>query len=93
MITLGAIGTFSSIPVFWPMPTARLSGVAAAAGIAVINAIGNLAGYLGPYAIGYFREATGSFACGLFAIGGTALLSAALVLALRPAARRVAVVG
>ena len=93
LITLGAIGTFSSIPVFWPMPTSRLSGVAAAAGIAVINAIGNLAGYLGPFAIAYFRETTGSFAGGLFAIGGTALLSAMLVLVLRPVARPVPATG
>jgi len=85
MISLGALGAFASIPVFWALPTG-LSGAAAAAGIAVVNAVGNLAGFVGPMVIAQIRTATGSFAGGLFAIGGTAVLSALLVLMLRAAA-------
>ena len=55
------------------------------------NAIDNLAGFVGPYTIAYFHETTGSFAGGLFAIGGTALFSAIIVMMLRPAARAVVV--
>ena len=74
---------------FWALPT-KLSGAAAAAGIAVVNATGNLAGFVGPMAIAQIRAATGSFAGALFAIGATAVLSAFLVLTLRAAAPAVA---
>lgn len=82
-ISVGALGTFAALPVFWTLPTAFLSGAAAAAGIAVVNAIGNLAGFVGPYAIGYFRATTGDFGGGLIVIGATALLSAVIVLVMR----------
>lgn len=84
MISLGAVGAFASIPVFWALPTG-LSGASAAAAIAVVNAIGNLAGFVGPMVIAQIRTATGSFAGALFAIGGTAVLSVLLVLMLRAA--------
>ena len=45
-------GIFACLPLFWTLPTAFLSGAAAAAGIAVINSIGNLAGFAGPFAMG-----------------------------------------
>ena len=84
-ISFGALGTFATIPVFWSLPTAFLSGAAAAAGIAVINALGNIAGFAAPYAIGYLRDLTGSFSAGLMAIGLSALLSAGIVLLMRHA--------
>jgi MFS transporter, ACS family, tartrate transporter len=84
-----SLGTFASLPVFWTLPTAFLSGTAAAAGIAVINALGNLAGFVGPYALGYFREHTGDYAGGLITIGALALLAAVIVLAVAPRGRRV----
>lgn len=55
-------------PTFWPLPTAMLTGSAAAGGIALINSVGNLGGFLGPYAMGLVRDATGSFPLGLLAI-------------------------
>jgi MFS transporter, ACS family, tartrate transporter len=70
------------LPVFWTLPTAVLSGSAAAAGIAVINSIGNLAGFAGPYAMGWMKDATGSFTAGLLLIAGLAVIAMAIVLAL-----------
>jgi MFS transporter, ACS family, tartrate transporter len=65
---------------FWAMATSRMAGLSAAAGIAVINSIGNLGGYFGPDIIGLFRTANGGFRGGLLAIGGTVALSGAIAL-------------
>src|SRR5262249_6862974 len=48
-LTIGAIGIYSAVSTFWTLPTAMLSGTAAAGGIALVNSIGNLGGYFGPY--------------------------------------------
>jgi cyanate permease len=81
-LTIGAVGVFASLPVFWTLPTAILGTGAAAAGIAAINSIANLAGYFGPYVMGYVKDATGSFAWGLAAVGATALIAVIIALAL-----------
>jgi D-galactonate transporter len=80
--TIGACGVFGTLPVFWTLPTAVLSGTAAAAGIAAINSIGNLAGFVGPYAMGWIKDATGSFTGGLLLIAALAIAAMAMVLAL-----------
>jgi ACS family tartrate transporter-like MFS transporter len=80
--TVGACGVFGALPVFWTLPTAVLSGSAAAAGIAVINSIGNLSGFFGPYAMGWIKDATGSFTGGLLLISALAICAMAIVLAL-----------
>ncbi len=67
-ISIAAFGIFAAMPTFWTMPTAMLSGAGAAAGIAVINSIGNLGGFFGPYVIGLIRTATGTFSAGLVAL-------------------------
>ena len=59
-ISIGAAGIFGCLPVFWTLPTAFLCGAAAAGGIAIVNAIGNLAGFAGPYVMGGLKDATGS---------------------------------
>lgn len=65
-ITVAAIGMYCSQPVFWAMPTGYLSGVAAAGGIAFINSVGNLGGFVGPYAMGWFKDNTANgFQAGL----------------------------
>jgi cyanate permease len=79
-LTIGGLGVFAALPVFWTVPTAILSGATAAAGIAAINSLGNLAGYVGPFIVGWIKDATGSFAWGLAAIA--ALAAIALVTAL-----------
>jgi MFS transporter, ACS family, tartrate transporter len=80
--TIGAAGVFGVLPVFWTLPTAFLSGAAAAAGIAVINSVGNLSGYLGPQVMGWVKDATGSFSGGLLVIAGCALVGMVFVLLL-----------
>ena len=59
-VTLAAFGIFTALPVFWTLPTAILSGTAAAAGIAWINSIGNLGGYIGPTIFGTLKDRTGN---------------------------------
>jgi ACS family tartrate transporter-like MFS transporter len=80
-MSIAAMGFYGSKGPFWAMPPMFLTGTAAAATIAWINSIGNLGGFFGPWYVGVMRDATGSFAGGLF---GLALLSlvAALVCAL-----------
>jgi ACS family tartrate transporter-like MFS transporter len=81
-LAVAGFGIFALLPVFWTLPTAFLSGAAAAGGIAIINSIGNLAGFAGPYAMGALKQATGGFAAGLFAIAACALVSFVVVLLL-----------
>jgi D-galactonate transporter len=79
-LALTQIGIMSMLPTFWSLPTAFLSGTAAAGGIALINSVGNLGGFFGPYLIGQLQTYTGSFSPGLMAIavimlvGGVAAL-------------------
>ena len=81
-LSVGAFGVFAVLPVFWTLPTAFLSGAAAAAGIAIINSIGNLAGFFGPFVMGWLRDTTGSFAAGLWAISAAAVVGTLIVLSL-----------
>jgi MFS transporter, ACS family, tartrate transporter len=80
--SVGACGVFGTLPVFWTLPTAVLSGSAAAAGIAAINSIGNLSGFFGPYAMGWIKDQTGSFTGGLLVIAGLAVIAMGIVLTL-----------
>src|SRR5258707_6289708 len=68
VLTVAAIGIFCTFAVFWTLPTAWLSGTAAAGGIALINSIGNLTGFGGPYLIGWVKEATGNTSTGLLVL-------------------------
>ena len=82
VLILGIMGQHTIAPTFWPLPTAMLSGVAAAGGIALINAVGNLGGFLGPYMFGLIKDATGSCDIGLLCLAVGPLISAiAVVLA------------
>jgi MFS transporter, ACS family, tartrate transporter len=69
---------------FWALPTVFLSGPAAAASIALINSMGNLGGFVGPYVIGFLTDVTGGFTAGLLYLVGTAFFGGLLVLSLRP---------
>ena len=69
------------MPVFWTLPTAFLSGTAAAGGIAMINSIGNLAGFAGPYAMGWIKDSTGSYTGGLLSLAA-GFIAMIIVLAL-----------
>ncbi|TCO81490.1 D-galactonate transporter [Plasticicumulans lactativorans] len=67
-LTLAIVGTMSAIPVFWQVPNYFLSGSAAAAGIALINSVANLAGFGAPYAMGLIKTSTGQMSPGLYAV-------------------------
>jgi ACS family tartrate transporter-like MFS transporter len=82
-LSFSAFGVFSCLPVFWTLPTAFLSGASAAAGIAIINSVGNLAGFTGPYAMGWIRDRTGSYTGGLLSIAGCVVMALVLVLILK----------
>ena len=82
-LSVGAFGVFGCLPVFWTLPTAFLSGAAAAGGIAIINSIGNLSGFVGPYLVGYIKDRTGGFEGGLQVLAAFGLVAMLIVLSLR----------
>ncbi len=77
-ISLATVGLYGSRPCFWPMPSLFLTGAGAAAGIALINSIGNLGGYVGPFIVGWIKNSTNSFQMGLYFLAACALASAAV---------------
>src|SRR5450432_601034 len=86
-LSLVAIGVYSFFGPFWALPSEFLCGYAAASGIALINSIGNLGGFAGPYAIGYIKNRTGSMSRGLAFVGISMLVSAVLLFTLPKKAR------
>ena len=83
LISVAVLGVFSMMGPFWSMPTSLLSGTAAAAGIAIINSIGNLGGFVGPYVIGLVRTSTGQFKGGLLLVSAALAVSGMVVLRVR----------
>ena len=79
MLTIAAIGVFCTFAVFWTLPTAWLSGTAAGGAIALVNSIGNLAGFGGPYLVGWVKDATGSTSTGLLVLSLLPLAAGLLV--------------
>ena len=77
-LTVAAIGIYVVIPVFWTLPTKVLTGTAAAGGIALINAVGNIGGYAGPALVGYVRETTQNYADALLTLAAFAFLAGIL---------------
>ncbi len=82
-LSLAAAGLQSAAGPFWTLPSAFLSGSAAAGGIALINSVANLSGFVGPYAIGLLKGASGSFHSRLLLRAVVPLAGAALALRLR----------
>ncbi|WP_226343910.1 MFS transporter [Agilicoccus flavus] len=85
VVTVTAIGIFCTLPVFWYLPTTFLTGASAAAGIALINSIGNSSGFFAPYITGYLKDSTGGFHAAMYVIGGVMALGGVLALILRAA--------
>jgi MFS family permease len=84
-LTLATAGIITALPMFWALPTAFLGGTGAAAGIALINCTGNLAGFVSPAVIGWLKTVTHSLASGLFVVAASLTLSAVLILVFVPA--------
>lgn len=78
VITFAACAIFSALPCFWSIPARFLSGAAAAAGIALINTTGNIAGFAAPYITGALKDMTGLYQVPMIVAGLTMLLSAVL---------------
>jgi ACS family tartrate transporter-like MFS transporter len=87
---LATVGIYAVLGPFWALPPMFLRGTAAAAGIALINSIGSLGGFVGPYLVGWIKQSTGSFSAGMGALAVAVAASAILVplLSGRGAARR-----
>ena len=81
-LSIAGFGIFGCLPVFWTFPAAFLSGAAAAGGIALINSIGNLAGFAGPYLVGRIKDATGSYTGGLLSLSAAGVMAMIIVLVL-----------
>jgi MFS family permease len=81
LLSIAMLGLASMFGPFWTLATSFVHGVGAAAGIALINSVGNVGGFVGPYGIGYLRDVTGGFSVGLVAIGVVVIFGGALVLA------------
>jgi MFS transporter, ACS family, tartrate transporter len=81
------VGISAAKAPLWAMPSMFLSGAGAAAGIAMINSVGNLGGFAGPFVIGWLKNLTGSYAAGLYVVAGTLAVSAIVTLILSRQAR------
>ncbi|CAD6508416.1 Putative metabolite transport protein NicT [Paraburkholderia hiiakae] len=79
-LTIATMGILTTLPLFWSLPTAWLAGTGAAAGIALINSIGNLAGFLSPYAVGWLKEATKANDSGMYMLAAFMILGGLLAL-------------
>ena len=79
-LILACMGIVSAIPLFWSLPTAFLVGAGAAAGIAAINSIANLAGFLAPYLVGWLKQLTSSTDSGMYILAAALVIGAAITL-------------
>ena len=82
-MTLAAVGTYAPMSVWWSYPTTFLSGMAAAGAVGLINSMGNLGGFVGPYLTGWVRQTTGSFAGAMLYLAASLAAAGLLILTLR----------
>jgi MFS transporter, ACS family, tartrate transporter len=82
-LSIAAFGIWGTLGPYWTMPTAFLRGTAAAGGIALVNSIGNLGGFVGPYLVGWIRDATGGFTAGLLTLASILVIGAVIVLTVK----------
>jgi len=79
-LTIATMGILAGLAQFWVLPPAFVGGIAAAAGIALIISVGNLAGFVSPFAVGWIKDATGSTNNGLYVIAASLVVGGAIVL-------------
>jgi MFS transporter, ACS family, tartrate transporter len=82
-LTIAMVGFYATLGPFWSLPTAFLAGTGAAAGLALINSLGNIAGFAGAYIIGVLREATGSFSAALLFLAAALAIGGLMALCFR----------
>ena len=81
--TLAAVGIYAACPILWTLPTVAASGAALASGIALVNSVGNIAGYVGPMMMGWLKDRTGGYAAGIHVMAASMVAAAVMALALR----------
>ena len=79
-LTLATMGALSGLPMFWPLPAAFLGSAGAAGGLALINSLGQIAGFISPFLVGAIKDRTGSTDLALWVLSAVMLLAAVLVL-------------
>lgn len=79
LLTISLCGAFGAYSPFWSIPPSFLTEAAAAGAIALINSIGNLGGFVGPYLVGYIKGLTGSFTISLLFLGSSLIISSAIL--------------
>ncbi len=79
-LTVATMGILTTLPSFWSLPTSFLAGTGAAAGIALINSLGNLAGFVSPFAVGWLKDLTSSTNSGMYLLAGSLVVGALLTL-------------
>lgn len=82
VITITACSIFAALPNFWTLPTQFLTGASAAAAVALINTVGNVAGFSAGFVTGALKDYTGSYTVPMMVVGGLMLMSAVLMVAL-----------
>jgi len=81
-LSIAAFGIWGTLGPYWTLPIAFLRGTAAAGGIALVNSIGNVGGFVGPFLMGWIREWTGGFTAGLLTLAAILVVGAGLVLSI-----------
>ncbi|GAB7532059.1 MFS transporter [Pseudomonas sp. 3A(2025)] len=90
-LCIATMGALTSLPMFWPLPTALLSASVAAGGLALINSIGQMAGFLSPYLVGWIKDQTGSTTMALYSLAALTIVGSLIALRLsRQSAARTA---
>ncbi|MFK5736129.1 MFS transporter [Pseudomonas urmiensis] len=79
-LSIATMGALTGLPMFWPMPTALLSAGAAVAGLAIINSVGQMAGFLSPYLVGFIKDQTGSTDAALYSLAGLIVIGSLVAL-------------
>ncbi|HTQ14140.1 MAG TPA: MFS transporter, partial [Rhizomicrobium sp.] len=92
-LSVVVVSTYSALVVFWTFPPSFLGGTAAAGGIALVNAIGNLGGFFGPYLVGWLKDRTGGYAAGMNVLAAGLIVTAFTVYAFSRSRRAPAMVG
>jgi hypothetical protein len=82
-LTIALVGVASARAIFWTIPTGFLTGRGAAGGLALISTIGSLGGFVGPFMVGWIKDATGSFMLGLLAMAAILAATTGLSATLR----------
>ena len=79
-LTLATMGIMTTLPLFWSLPTSFLAGAGAAVGIALINSLGNLAGFVSPFMVGWLKDMTQSTNAAMYLLAASMVLGAILTM-------------